>query len=269
MRKNMNKLNKIIVEEIQHITEYVNNEVVSLIQYFSQTDEEKKKYLPYSLPWLFEKFLADTDSDYSIDDKDDFDIGDIPKDLQEEYGEWLFYNVTNGQLDIEAVDYPAWSYFDKPILIKNQWLIHFTDNANDIAREGFKFGVSEQDKLGLTTHLGEFDKKYGGYNFAYMLSDFMRYGVPDYNRGTEFKYGSNAVIFRASGIKLWHSSDNEPQVIFWGETAANIIPIIESDDAKWAIFSNKTNRVLYASDNLEIVVKWLVQNFEQYRKQLY
>ena len=123
-------------------------------------------------------------------------------------------------------------------------------------------------KLGLTTHLGDFDKKYGGYNFAYLLSDFVRYAKGDYSRGSRgYKYGDEAVIFRASGIKVWHHGDQEPQVIFYGNTATNIIPITSGENAEWAIYG-KNRRVLFENDDLQRVVNWLINNFDQYRKRL-
>lgn len=129
-------------------------------------------------------------------------------------------------------------------------------------------GVSEIEKLGLTTSLGEFDKKYGGYNFAYTLGDFKKYGRSDYTRGGGWKYGKEAVIFNASGVKLWHHGDEEPQVIFWGATAKNIIPLTRGDNMDWAVRSKVTGNILFESDELETLVRWVEAHFNQYRKHL-
>lgn len=117
------------------------------------------------------------------------------------------------------------------------------------------------EKLGLTCHLSEFEKKYGGYNFAYTLSDFPKYA----KKSGGYKYGSEAVVFNASGIKVWHYGDEEPQVIFYGNTAKNIIPITSGENTEFAIYS-KDNKILYENDDLKNVVYWLIKNFNQYRK---
>ena len=125
------------------------------------------------------------------------------------------------------------------------------------------------DKLGLTTNLSDFDKKYGGYNFAYLLKDFDRYGVSSGSYANRYKYGSDAVVFNASGIKLWHHGDQEPQVIFYGKTAQNIIPITHNEDGLWSIYSIRDSRMLYANERLSNVVQWLVKHYAQYRKILH
>jgi hypothetical protein len=191
------------------------------------------------------------------------------KELYNQFADYLYEKIKNSTLPINDSDYPAWSYFDdSPELIKNQWLIHFTDDADSIVREGFKYGVDDMTKLGLTTHLGEFDKKYGGYNFAYLLSDFPRYGRRSYVHGGGYKYGKEAVVFNASGIKLWHYGDEEPQVIFYGNTAKNIIPITKGENTDWSI-RDKNGRILFENDKLERVVDWLVDNYSQYRKSIH
>lgn len=136
-----------------------------------------------------------------------------------------------------------------------------------IVKNGFKFGVGDMTKLGLTTHLGDVEKKYGGYNFAYTLNDFIKYGKSNNFYGSGYKYGSEGVIFRASGIKLWHYTDEEYQVIFYGNTAKNIIPIFSGIYGGFEVYS-KSDRLLFASDDLERVVYWIINNYSQYRKQL-
>ena len=74
------------------------------------------------------------------------------------------------------------------------------------------------------------------------------------------------VLFRASGVKMWHYSDEEPQVIFYGNTAKNIIPITKGENYAYAIKSK--DKILYESDELEKVVDWVVDNYDQYRKKL-
>jgi hypothetical protein len=249
------------------LNEYLTQDMVSLKRYFSMTDEEKKSYLPHEYPYEFDRFVDEEDIDTNIEGET-YEISDIlfnkNPELYNRFADWLFREIEQNTLNVPDSDYPAWSYFDNPRLVKNQWLIHFTDDAQSIARQGFKYGVDEVDKLALTTHLGDFEKKYGGYNFAYDVERYHRYAYS--NRGRGFKYGEEAVIFRASGIELWHYGDEEPQVIFYGNTARNLIPIIRGENADWAIYNTKSGRILYENDDFDKVVVWVLRNYIQYRK---
>lgn len=278
------KIRGLIKESL--IMEYLSKELVSLKDYFSMSDEQKMSYLPqeyyyFMKDWIDEKGIEleipknefiGADGEVAFEEEmDDIEIAEwLERNNPEKYKEfakYLFDKIKSNELPINDAEYPAWSYFDSsPELVKNQWLIHFTDDAHSIAKEGFKYGVDDMTKLGLTTHLGEFDKKYGGYNFSYLLKDFERYGRGGWHQ--KYKYGKEAVLFRASGIKLWHYGDEEPQVIFFGNTANSIIPLTKGEEHEWAITSNKTGRILYESDELNNVVKWLVKNWDQYRKTL-
>ena len=274
------------LNEQQLLKEYITNNEIYLRDYLLMPKSSKIEYLPHEYHYFFDDFLVETDTEFSVpkenkpsnyanEPEEEVDMFDNTIELMtwlehndrkiyDAFGEYLYDKISNGTLPIDDSEYPAWSYFsDNPQLVKNQWLIHFTDNANEIARDGFKFGVDDMSKLGLTTHLGDFDKKYGGYNFAYLLSDFQKYGYSRWNG--DYKYGKDAVVFNASGIKVWHYGDEEPQVIFYGNTARNIIPIVRGEKAKYAIYG-KNYKILFENDDLERVVLWLTRNYEQYRK---
>lgn len=283
------EIKQILKEEV--FQEYITRDEVYLRDYLSMSEDAKKEYLPHEYHYFFDDFLEETDiefkmpkeivpSNYADEPEEEVDMFDSTielmtwlennnREVYDAFANYLYRKITNNELPIPESEYPAWSYFDdSPELVKNQWLIHFTGDADGIADSGFQYGVDDMSKLGLTTHLGDFDKKYGGYNFAYLLSDFVRYAKGDYSRGSRgYKYGDEAVIFRASGIKVWHHGDQEPQVIFYGNTATNIIPITSGENAEWAIYG-KNRRVLFENDDLQRVVNWLINNFDQYRKRL-
>ena len=270
------------LNEGQILKEYVTRDIVYLTDYFKMPDSKKIEYLPHEHPYFFRDFLEETGTDFEepseytdVDGEDVFMFEDDMeliswldknnKELFTEFGEYLFNKIKNNELLIPDEDYPAWSFFDDtPELIKNQWLIHFTKDAYGIAENGFKYGVDDMSKLGLTTRLSEFDKKYGGYNFAYTLGDFERYARSG-SYGDKYKYGGEAVVFNASGIKVWHYGDGEPQVIFYGNTAKNIIPIRFNYDDDFYVQSKK-GRVLYKNEKLPKVVAWIKNNYQQYRK---
>lgn len=57
-------------------------------------------------------------------------------------------------------------------------------------------------------------------------------------------------------------------MIFYGNTAKDIIPIIEGDNEDWSLRNKGTDDILFEGD-LEEVVGWLVDNYDQYRKKLH
>lgn len=275
------------LNENQYLQEYITKDEIYLKDYLSMSEDAKKSELPHEFYYFFSDFLAETDvefsppkeerlSNYADEPYEEVDMFDNEIELiiwlesnnpevYNKFADYLYNKIENEELPIDSSEYPAWHYFsDKPELVKNQWLIHFTKNAESIAEEGFTYGVDDMTKLGLTTSINDFDKKYGGYNFAYLLSDFPKYAKS--NR-SGYKYGNEAVIFNASGIRVWHYGDEEYQVIFYGNTAKNIIPIIQVD-GNWVVVA-RNGRQLFNSDNLERVVKWLVDNYQQYRKNLH
>lgn len=274
------------LNEQRALNEYITRDMVYLKDYFSMPEAVKMSYLPHEYYYYFEDFLTEMDYDFEqpkesrpsnyLDEPDEevdmFDndlelmtwLENNDKETFNNFAKYLYNKIRYGTLPIDDSEYPAWSYFDDhPQIIKNQWLIHFTNDAEGVAANGFKYGVDDMTKLGLTTHLGEFDKKYGGYNFAYLLSDFPKYA----KTRDGYKYGKEAVIFNASGIKVYHYGDEEPQVIFYGNTAKNIISITKGENADFAIY-NRNGRILFENDDLTKVVKWLTDNYQQYRKNL-
>jgi hypothetical protein len=265
-----------------NLNEYFTNDIIYLKDYFKMPKSTKMAYLPHEYHYFFEDFLIEDDVEFELPKNEYIDndgntiyseeydtielmtwLENNNKEIYNQFAEYLYNKISNNTLPINDAEYPAWSYFDdNPQIIKNQWLIHFTNDAYGIAENGFKYGVDDMTKLGLTTHLGDFDKKYGGYNFAYTLNDFQKYASSSYSG---YKYGKEAVIFNASGIKVWHYGDEEPQVIFYGNTAKNIIPITNGENAKYGIY-NKNGNLLYENDDLPKIVNWIVNNYQQYRK---
>ena len=159
---------------LKHINEFLNNDMIYLKKYFSMSEEDQKKSLPYEYSYLFEDFLEDEDIDFDMNDMEHYEIVEYLEnnniDLFNDFANYLYKNVINHKLNILVGDYPAWSFFDNdPQLIKNQWLIHFTNDAESIAKYGFKYGVDDYTKLGLTTTLGEFEKNMVGIILLILL----------------------------------------------------------------------------------------------------
>jgi len=249
------------------ITEYMQNDMVYLKKYLTMSDEEKTVDLYYKFPFDFMGYLQDEHEDLydefggDVEELYDRDPTDFPKDV---FNGFYQYFMDHPDM-ISQEEMPSWWFMDFKKIIKNQWLIHFTDDASGIARNGFTIGVRELDKLGLTTYFpsDSYEKEEGGYNFAFLLSD-LGYAKD----GHRYKYGQEAVIFRASGIKVLHHGDREPQVIFVGSTAKNIVPIRQDDGGAWSIEGGKWSERVVELDSPGQAADWVEDNWEQYRKHI-
>jgi len=255
----------IIVKEC--ILEYLNSDMAALRRYAMDDDRSGYYYLLadrywHKFPDWYENEYPD-ESDETYQKVRDYEFADEALDeLVEEFGEWIESSGNVGN-DLEGYTKELMNYEG---IVKNQWLIHFTDNAASIAKNGFTIGMDDMERLALTTYYqnDSYDKKYGGYNFAYRLQDFEKFGKGD-RRGT-WKYGDEAVLFRASGILFYHGGDNEYQVVFRGDTAKDIIPMYEVE-GEWSVqIPNRGLNKDIIRPTLPDLVDWIVHNYDQYRK---
>lgn len=270
-------INNFIYNQTSLINEYLDKEHdIPLKNYLSLTDEQKAEDMIYTFYYMFPQFIKELYNYDEIDDEEYNNLHNLAIDLDYDLPDEIIYgSLTN--LKKQFIDFiikntynltdelPAHQSFDEAIPVKNEWLIHFTDNALQIAQNGFQYGTEDIDRLNYT-NAGSIQGKSKGYNFAYTINDYDRFyrgfhGQP--------KYGNEAVLLQASGIKTWHYGDEEYQVIFWGQNAKNIIPIIQNSDGYWTILSSKTSNKLIEFENLEDIVNWVMNNKEQYRKHLY
>ena len=249
------------------ITEYMQNDMVYLKQYLTMSDEQKAEDLFYKFPDSFMDYLKSEQED--LYGKLDGDIEELYALTSSDFSKDVingFYEYFMDHPDMASdEELPSWYFMEFEKIVKNQWLIHFTDVAYGIARDGFTIGISELDKLGLTTYWSNdsYAKREGGYNFAYLLTD-VGYGG---SRG-RYKYGQEAVIFKASGIRVYHSGDREYQTIFLGNTAKNIIPIKQDDGGAWSIEGGKWSERVAQFETPGQAADWVENNWEQYRKHI-
>lgn len=119
----------------------------------------------------------------------------------------------------------AFSLLSKNKLPPNTTLVHFTDNPQEIVRNGFRIGIPDMHLLGETVRLPAWMKNQPGYNFAYPMNG--KYGLQ--NGGWKKKY---AVIFCHTGVHVMHYGDDEEQVIFWGPYVSpnSIIEVKDADE---------------------------------------
>lgn len=201
----------------------------------------------------------------SRDDLEGYDpdyFFDLPQNLQKQCEEWVYRYVRNNDPS-ELPTHQYLSLSDRKLLKRTTWLVHFSDDAYYIATEGFKKGVDDIGRLGLTSYLSKNEKEYGGYNFAFIAnSKSAKFAAMTH------KYGSDAVLFQNSGVQAWHFGDEEYQVMYFGPNVnpKNII-YLKNDGGDWAVKSKRTDENLYVGD-YEKCVEWVIKNYDQYRRHL-
>lgn len=152
--------------------------------------------------------------------------------------------------------------------VDEEWCVHFCGNkeVKEIVKNGFKHGTPDAEKVPYGSGRKGGEK---GYNYAFLASDV----CSEDNDVTRF-WSYDCVIFRCSGVLGYHRGDKNRQVVFWGEDAHDIVPVVECKDNDGAnlcgILSNK-NKILYkfALQDFDKGLEWLINNEVQYRKQLY
>lgn len=207
------------------------------------------------------------DSADELNDQYDAQIfHELPQDIQKECAEW----VIDYMRQHDPAEAPTWAHMDlqnKNLLPRQTWLIHFSDNAREIAYNGFKYGIDQMDQLGLTTWFKDEAKRHGGYNFAYTVDYLIGSRL---GNSYESNYGKHAVMFQNSGVHGFHYGDDEDQVIFWGaDVRPHNIVWLYNDHGTWQVLSKtKGGDPVYQDENITKVVKWVMANFAQYRKVL-
>jgi len=159
---------------------------------------------------------------------------------------------------------PTWAFLTlnrKSLLPPATWLVHWTNDAVSISREGFTHGVHDITVLGLTTYRSKASKAFGGYNFAFLATDSDA-------ENDDRKYGSECVIFQSSGVECYHAGDEEDQIIFWGSSiTTKPIAIVEGDEGKMVVLKADGSPAV-AFDDVSDCFRWVIQNGRQYSKVL-
>jgi len=146
----------------------------------------------------------------------------------------------------------------------NEWLIHFSDDADEIWQSGFRFGQPNMDRLALTSYQHSSQKAGGGYDFAFVAQS--RHAAAAANKA---RYGRDAVMFKAAGIPIYHSSDEETQVVFWGPSVpANDTILLTRADDEWEVTARRGRRNPIFRGDFARVVAWVAANHQQYRSVL-
>ena len=262
----------LVNESKEMLNEFLDkNYGIPLYRYFQwaekASDREKVEDLFYHCPWIIGKYLDNvSDYDEELSELEDELLGDRDLEYDEEYIERVLDALEKHKLLRKLLDYPyayaaaeelpAWFIMDFIRVVKNEWCIHFTSDANNIARKGFTGGTPEVEDIAYTNAGRE--KHYAGYDFAFLIND----SSVDFNG-----YGDEAVIFRASGVLLLHYGDEQRQVVFWGPSVKELIPIKKEEySSDWVI--EGLDGQVFATGKPSELADWATDNLPQYRNQI-
>lgn len=252
-------------EVIKEYLEKDNN--LPLYKYFKWASTasscEKARDLAYSCSYYINEYIRKIYYRYSefedllIDDEFDYE----DESLVEMFLNMLEENklcdhfISVMQDIVDYYELPSWCTMEFNRVVKNEWCIHFGSDSENIAREGFTGGTPDIEHLAYTN--AGVQKSSAGYDFAFSIND----RSVDYN-----EYGNEAVIFRTSGIEIFHYGDNQNQVIFWGPNVKSFIPI-HQDNGDWVVYGQNGQVLVRCGRPSEIAI-WATENLPQYRKQI-
>lgn len=221
-----------------------------------------KQYLqqgfdPYDYEYELAEYLGD-ETDVRDDDGDiDFDklsewIQNASEDSLDAFREY----VAQQSHEYGGSDRPAYQEMEYRRFVKPTWLVHFTDDPDEIAEKGFIYGFGDYRGLALTTHYTDEVRKMGpGYNFAFVL------GSRDAHDASSGKYGQHAVVFWGSGVEAYHYGDEENQLIFWGpDIPTDRIFAMHSGDSGWYV-EDATGRTILEGKDFEEAAEWVTNNY--------
>ena len=224
---------------------------------------EKARDLAYSCSYYINEYIRKIYYRYSefedLLDDGEFDYED--ESLVEMFLNMLEENnlcdhfVSEMQNIVDYYELPSWCTMDFNRIVKNEWCIHFGSDSESIAKEGFTGGTPEIEHLAYTNAGAQ--KSSAGYDFAFLIND----RNVDYNG-----YGNEAVIFRTSGVEIYHYGDNQNQVVFWGPNVKSFIPI-HQDNGDWVVYG-QNGQVLVRCGRPSEIALWATENLPQYRKQI-
>ena len=240
-----------------------------------------------TVPFGADKETADRTPGFSVERQD------------EAIDEYLDNRMSKIRNDFKKRNYDEASGFawsddaeDGKEIVHNEWMVHFSDYADKIAKEGFTKGNDYDGKLKSATY--QRGKTEGGYNYAYLASDVIGgkgYKFLDYLKERETPF----VMFKGNGYRFHHNQDEEDQVVLnniqkgtmvfvrrlydqwcvlstanpnWKKRTKDINP--RPEDERFAMYNprNIIEGVLYSDDDIDNVIKWVVNNFYQYRSKI-
>lgn len=275
---NESRLNELYTPEVTYLKKYLGGDYGHDIDPYSvwgrnsMVDPSITDWLEEHHPEILQAWMQKAGTN-DVDEIEPDEWHGVPEQIRKEYEEEISDDYIQYMMQNDPAMAPSTAFYSDATLLKREtWLVHFSDNAWDIANKGFKYGMDQMDRLGLTTYFQDtgFDKGRGGYNFAFEA------GSSDAdNAASQNKYGGYAVMFTNAGVQAYHSGDNEDQVMFWG---ANVDPrsiiLISKDEetgANWCVSEHPSKGrfegdCVYQNEDFNTVTNWVEQNWRQYAK---
>ena len=233
-----------------------------LVRYFEKTIKEKEEELPSFFnthyPHIFDAWTSENSTyfvhieDYDSEEEamDNIVYPSTPYELKahyeeayEEYKKFLVdiiddYMKGDNPHDLVPYLMPLYLTFNFEGVVENDWIIHFTseeDTQKEILESGHFIGIPNLNNLAISAG-NEESWAEDGYCFGYDIHDvyynFQNNGV---------SYGEYGILFRASGIKLYHNGDEELQTVFIGNQVKDMVAF--DYDSKTKMFSTKDNSI--------------------------
>lgn len=190
---------------------------------------------PHDFEWLLPEYISVSGADDAGFDPDEpWEFLSTPRGqrLLPGFEAWLrsvVYTRRDVADDPYSPAYLAFGSVSDPTGAE-EWLVHFSDDAEDIASHGFKYGQPDERLLALTTHFSDaVRRKEPGWNFGFEA------GSPEaYVASRRSKYGRHAVLFRARHVLAMHYGDMERQAIFWGPSVSSSA-LLKRDGSRWSV----------------------------------
>ena len=257
--KYIKNLSQFLVEKLTNAT----GKMYELVDYFDKTIEEKENELPKffddNYPHIFKEWCINN-SEYFLDleeyDSEDEALENIIyptthyelsyyKEAEKAYKDFLVEIVdnifnSNNSYNLDLTVLPLYITFTYEGDIVDDWLVHFTNeekSVESILKSQCFHGISNMKNLAISA--GADEDEWGvedGYCFAFDFDNIYYNFKNGYSH-----YGDKGILFKASGIKLYHNGDGEIQVIFIGNQVSNLIPFWYDSDTKE--FYNKDNTI--------------------------
>lgn len=240
-----------------------------------------------TVPFGVDKETADRTPGFSVERQD------------EAIDEYLDKRMSKVRNDFKTRNYDEASGFawsddaeDGKEIVHDEWMVHFSDYADKIAKEGFTKGNDYDGKLKSATY--QRGKTEGGYNYAYLASDVIG------SKGSKFldylkERETPFVMFKGNGYRFHHNQDEEDQVVLnniqkgtmvfvrrfydqwcvlstanpnWKNRTKDINP--RPEDERFAMYNprNIIEGILYSDDDIDKVIKWVMNNFDQYHNKI-
>ena len=211
---------------------------------------------PYDYLNFYHQYLEETDPELA-EQMDPHEASEAVYDLNQQgldaFKSWLGnQNIQGGNYEDPIYHTINWQGYSRP-----DWNIHFTNEADSIAQNGFQYGHPDTDGLHLTTHKrDENRKKEPGYNFSFPAD-----ARDAHKAERDGKYGNEGVVFFGGGADTYHHGDEEKQRLFWGKNVdPRMIFPIKRDGDSWYV-EDATGRTLVEGKNYGNVVNWIKKNY--------